>query len=157
MRTMSVAALLMEIQDVQAIGAGSYVNCTFYWDANEGTRSFTKAVQPAMPSRGVPNMVQGCYGAALHYLKAVTALGPDRARDGAAVCAAMKAMPTRDEAFGANIIRQDGLCMLPAFLYQMKSGSESTGPWDLQKLVATTPPERAWKPLAEEGCSIAPS
>jgi hypothetical protein len=29
--------------------------------------------------------------------------------------------------------------------------------WDLQKLVATSPAEQAWKPLAEEGCPLAPS
>ncbi len=43
MQTMKVAALLMEITDVQAIGteigAGLYVSATFYWDASEGTRA----------------------------------------------------------------------------------------------------------------------
>ncbi len=46
MRTMKVAALLMEITDVEAIGtdigAGLYVTSTFYWDASEGTRAFTR-------------------------------------------------------------------------------------------------------------------
>ncbi len=43
LQTMKIAALLMEITDVKAIGteigAGLYVSATFYWDANEGTRS----------------------------------------------------------------------------------------------------------------------
>ncbi len=68
----------------------------------------------------------------------------------------MKAMPTDDEAFGKNHIRKDGLCLLPSFLYQVKSTAESHGMWDLQKLVATTPGDQAWKPLAEEGCPLAP-
>ncbi len=104
---MKVAALLMEITDVQAIGteigAGLYVSASFYWDRDEGTRALTKAVQAAMPGGEPPNMIQaGCYASTLHYLKAVTAMGVDKARDGAAVCAQMKAMPTDDEAFGKN-------------------------------------------------------
>jgi branched-chain amino acid transport system substrate-binding protein len=159
---MKIAALLMEISDVQAIGteigAGLYVSCSYYWDASEGTRALTKAVQDIMPNKQPPNMIQaGCYASALHYLKAVTAMGADKARGGAAVCAQMKAMPTDDEAFGKNRIRKDGLCLLPAFLYQVKSPAESHGMWDLQKLVATSPAEQAWKPLAEEGCPLAPS
>ncbi len=162
MQSMKVAALLMEITDVQAIGTeiggGLFVSSTFYWDADEGTRALTKAVQPIMPAKQPPNMIQaGCYASALHYLKAVTAMGVDKARDGAAVCAQMKAMPTDDEAFGKNRIRKDGLCLLPSFLYQVKTPAESHGMWDLQKLVATTPADQAWKPLSEEGCPLAPS
>jgi branched-chain amino acid transport system substrate-binding protein len=69
----------------------------------------------------------------------------------------MKAAPTEDEAFGRASIRKDGLCLLPAYLYQVKTPGESVGKWDLQKLVATTPADQAWKPLAEEGCSLAPA
>ncbi len=162
MQSMKVAALLVEVTDVEAIGlaigAGLYVSTSFYWDKDEGTRSLTKAVQDAMPNKAPPNMIQaGCYASVLHYLKAVTALGVERARDGAAACAAMKAAPTEDEAFGRASIRKDGLCLLPAYLYQVKTPGESVGKWDLQKLVATTPADQAWKPLAEEGCSLAPA
>ncbi len=162
MQSMKVAALLVEVTDVEAIGlpigAGLYVSTTFYWDKDEGTRSLTKAVQDAMPNKAPPNMIQaGCYAAVLHYLKAVASLGVEKARDGAAACAAMKAAPTDDEAFGRASIRKDGLVLLPAYLYQAKSPAESAGRWDLQKLVAATPPDQAWKPLAEEGCSLAPA
>ena len=161
LQTMKVAALLMEITDVEAIGtqigAGLYVSATFYWDRDEGTRAFTRSVQAAMPGNAPPNMIQaGCYASTLHYLKAVSAMGVDGARDGAAVCAQMKAMPTQDEAFGTNTIRKDGLALLPAYLYQVKSPAESHNRWDLQKLVATTPAAAAWKPLAEENCPLAP-
>lgn len=162
LQTMKVAALLLEISDIQAIGteigAGLYASTSFYWDANEGTRRFTRAVQDAMPNGAPPDMIQaGCYGGALHYLKALTALGPERARDGAAACAQMKAMPTDDDAFGPGRIRQDGMCLLPAYLYQVKTAAESRSKWDLQKLVATTPATEAWKPLAEEACPLAPA
>ena len=159
--TMKIAGLLLELTDLEAIGTeiggGLYVSGTFYWDSNDGTRALTKAVQDQMPNKGPPTMIQaGCYASTLHYLKAVTAMGVDKARDGAAVCAQMKAMPTDDEAFGKNKIRQDGLALLPAYLYQMKTTAESKSKWDLQKLVATTSADQAWKPLSEEGCSLAP-
>ncbi len=162
LQTMKAAALLMEISDVEAIGteigAGLYLTGSFYWDQTDGTRKFANTVQQAMPNRQPPNMIQaGCYAGTLHYLKAVTAMGVERARDGAAICAQMKAMPTEDDAFGRNKIRADGLCLLPAYLYQVKSPAESTSKWDLQKLIATTPANEAWKPLSEEGCSLAPS
>ena len=162
MQSMKVAALLMEITDVAAvgteIGGGLYISGTFYWDASDGTRKFTKAVQEQMPDKVPPNLIQAAaYAGTLHYLKAVTALGVDKARDGAAVCAQMKATPTEDDIYGKARIRKDGLCMIPSYLYQVKTSKESTGQWDLQKLVATTPAEQAWKPLAEEGCSLATS
>jgi branched-chain amino acid transport system substrate-binding protein len=162
MKSMKIAALLVEVTDVEAIGTeiagGLYLTSTFYWDANEGTRTLTKAVQDSMPDKVPPNMIQAsCYASTLHYLKALTAIGADKARDGAAVCAQMKAMPTDDPVFGKNRIRKDGLCLLPVFLYQVKTPAESHGKWDLQKLVATSSPDEAWKPLAEEGCPLAVS
>jgi branched-chain amino acid transport system substrate-binding protein len=157
-----LAAMLMEMSDVKAVGTeigqGLYLTQTYYWDQNEGTRSLARAVQPKMPGNVMPTMIHaGCYGVTLHYLKALRAVGTQHAGDGAAICSAMKKMPTEDEAFGKNTIREDGLALLPAYLYQIKTSAESTGPWDLQKLVATTPAPEAWKPLAEEGCPLVKS
>jgi branched-chain amino acid transport system substrate-binding protein len=69
----------------------------------------------------------------------------------------MKAMPTDDDAFGKNTIRKDGLVLMPAFLYQVKTPAESKGMWDLQKLIATTAADEAWKPLSEEACALTPA
>ncbi len=162
-QTMKIAALLMEITDVKAIGteigAGLYVSSTFYWDASEGTRALTKAVQGAMPGGEPPNMIQaGCYAAALHYLKAVTAMGADKATR-----RRRRLRADEGDADRGRGVRQEqhpqgrALALLPAFLYQVKSAAESHGAWDLQKLVATTPADQAWKPLAEEGCPLAPA
>ena len=75
-RGMKLAALLMFITDVHALGLqtaqGLMLTETFYWDLNDRTRAFTDRVRPKMPSSIMPTMVQaGCYAAALHYLKAV--------------------------------------------------------------------------------------
>lgn len=68
--------------------------------------------------------------------------------------ARMKRMPTDDDAFGAGSIREDGRGVFPAYLFQVKSKAESTGPWDLYKLLATTPAAQAIRPLAEGGCKF---
>jgi branched-chain amino acid transport system substrate-binding protein len=46
---------------------------------------------------------------------------------------------------------------MPAYLFEVKKPSESHGPWDYYKLIATTPGNDAAPPLAEEHCSIAPA
>ena len=63
----------------------------------------------------MPNhMHAGVYAAVLHYLKAVDKVGSPA--DGAAVVAAMKAMPTDDPLFGKGTIRDDGRKMHPMYL-----------------------------------------
>ncbi len=37
---------------------------------------------------------------------------------------------------------------------QVKTPSESTGPWDVEKLIATIKAEDAFRPLEEGGCSL---
>ncbi len=157
--TMKIAALLMYINDVHGLGLeqaqGLNLTESFYWDLNDGTRAFTKRFQARMPNIA-PNMNNaGSYAGALHFLKAVQALGgPAKALDGAAVVAQMKAMPTEDDAFGKGSIRSDGMALVPSFLFQVKTPAESKYPWDYYKLVATTPADQAWKPLAEGGCPL---
>jgi branched-chain amino acid transport system substrate-binding protein len=36
---------------------------------------------------------------------------------------------------------------------QIKTPAESTGDWDLLKLVATIPGDKAFRPLADGGCA----
>ena len=67
----------------------------------------------------------------------------------------MKAMPTDDDCFGPGSIRADGRKMHPAYLFEVKRPEESKQPFDYYKLVATTPAEEAFRPLAEGGCTIA--
>ncbi len=86
-------------------------------------------------------MVQaGVYAGVLHYLKAVAALKSDD--DGTKVIAQMKAMPTDDTLFGKGMIRADGRKIHNAYLFEVKKPSESKGPYDYYKLLATIP---AWR------------
>ncbi len=71
----------------------------------------------------------GDYSGVLHYLKAVKALGVDRAKaSGRAVVAQMKAMPTDDDCFGAGSIRVDGRKIHPAYLFTVKSPRRAAVP-----------------------------
>ena len=161
-KQMKVAALLMYINDVHGLGLeaaqGLFLTESFYWDMNERTRAFTKRWQAVEPNV-VPNMTNVAnYAGTLHYLKAVKALGgADRAADGAAVAAQMKSMPAQDDVYGTTKIREDGLALIPAYLFQVKTPQESKAPWDYYKLVQETPADKAWKPLAEGGCSLVKS
>ena len=159
-RTMKFAALLMGIVDVHSLGLetgqGLLLTEAFYWGLNERTKRFANKVQPRMPNQVKPAMVHaGCYSATLHYLKAVADMGVAAAKaDGAAAVARMKAMPTDDDAFGQGRVREDGRKIHPSYLFELKTPAESSGPWDYYKVVAETPAEEAWRPLAEGGCPL---
>jgi branched-chain amino acid transport system substrate-binding protein len=66
----------------------------------------------------------------------------------------MKAMPTDDDAFGPGRIREDGRLLHPAYLFQVKSPTESKGPWDYYNLLATVSAEAAARPLRDGGCAF---
>lgn len=152
----SLAGLLVFLSDVKALGLktaqGLVLSETFYWDANDQTRAFSKRFGERMGGR-MPTMVHaGVYAGALHYLKAVAALN---SKDAKQVMAKMKEMPTNDPLFGKGKIRADGRKIHDAFLFQVKTPQESKGEWDLYKLVATVPGDQAFRPEGEGGCSLA--
>ncbi|WP_438278047.1 ABC transporter substrate-binding protein [Nitrobacter sp.] len=153
-----LAGLLMFISDVHSLGLnvaqGLNLSETFYWDANEQTRAFSKRFSERLKTHAMPTMVHaGVYAGLLHYFKALEALGGNP-HDGAKVVAKMKEMPTDDPLFGKGVIRIDGRAIHPAFLFEVKTPAESKGPWDLYKLVGTTPGDQAFRPLSESKCSL---
>jgi branched-chain amino acid transport system substrate-binding protein len=156
-KSMKLAALLMFITDVHALGLstakGLNLTESFYWDLNDGTRAFTNRVKSKTPNNW-PNMIHaGCYAATLHYLKTAHDMGVAEAKkDGVATVQRMKKMPAEDDCFGKTTIREDGRNLVPAYLFEVKAPAESKGPWDYFKLVATTPPDQAARPLADGHC-----
>ncbi|WP_135468011.1 ABC transporter substrate-binding protein [Crenalkalicoccus roseus] len=158
-RGQRLAALVMFISEVHGLGLeaaqGLVLTETFYWDLNDRTRAFTARVKGNFGLEA-PTMAQaGCYGAVLHYLKAVGDLGVAAAKaSGSETVSRMKAMPCDDDAFGAGTIRPDGRKLHPAYLFEVKSPQESRGPWDYYRLLRTTPGEQAFRPMAEGGCAL---
>jgi branched-chain amino acid transport system substrate-binding protein len=138
-----LVAPLMFIGDVHVLGLraaqGIVTSDPFYWDRDDGTRRFSRRLQPTV-GHARPNMgLAGCYAGTFHYLKAVTEMGIAEAkRSGAATVARMKAIPTNDDCFGQGKICADGRCLHSVCLYEVKSLVESKYPWDYYKLLATT-------------------
>jgi branched-chain amino acid transport system substrate-binding protein len=152
----SLAGLLVFASDVNALGLptaqGLTLTETWYWDANDTNREWTKRWQQERPGK-FPTMVQaGVYSGITHYLKAVTEL--KSAADGKAVVAKMKEMPTDDPLFGKGSIRADGRKIHPAYLFEVKKPEESKYPGDFYKLRATIPADEAFRPLKEGGCPL---
>jgi ABC-type branched-subunit amino acid transport system substrate-binding protein len=106
-----------------------------------------------------PNSVQaGQYAAVLHYLKAVVAMGPERARaSGRAAVDQMKAMPTDDPIFGKGQVRTDGRVIHDMHLFEVKSPEQSKEPWDYYTHRRTIPADQAFRPLNQGGCTLVPS
>ncbi|WPB85375.1 ABC transporter substrate-binding protein [Sediminicoccus rosea] len=159
-RGIKIASLLLFITDVHALGLqvaqGLICANTFYWDANDQTRALTRRIR-ALAGGDTPVAMShaGDYAGTLHYLKAVADMGVANAKaSGRATVERMKAMPTQDDAFGAGSIRIDGRKLHPAYLYEVKSPAESRYQHDYYKLLQTTTPEEAFRPLAEGGCSL---
>ncbi len=152
----SLAGLLVFASDVNAMGLASaqglVLTETWYWDANDANREWTKRWQQDRPGK-FPTMVQaGVYSAVTHYLKAVSAL--KSSADGKAVVAKMKETPTDDPLFGKGTIRADGRKIHDAYLFEVKKPAESKYPGDFYKLRATIPAAEAFRPLKGGGCPL---
>src|ERR1700761_4575694 len=91
----------------------------------------------------------GTYSAVRSYLKAVEASNSD---DPKVVIAKMRETPVNDAFTPNGRLRPDGRMVHDVYLVQIKSPAESQGEWDLLKLVATIPGDKAFRPLEAGGC-----
>ena len=154
----SLAGLLVFSSDVAALGLptaqGLALTETWYWDANDTNRAWTKRWHEAGAAGKFPTMIHaGVYAGITHYLKARLAMGAGE-HDGKSVVAKMKSMPTDDPLFGKGEVRADGRVIHPAYLFEVKKPSESKYPGDFYKLRATIPANEAFRPLNEGKCPL---
>lgn len=140
--------------DIFAIGLsaakGDLILTSFFEDASPAARRFSDAFygrRKAMPSQ----IQAGVYSAVRHYLQAVKDIDSD---DSAKVMARMKASSVSDAYATDGRIREDQRMVHDLYLVQVKSPEESKGPWDLVKLVATIPPDQAFRPLDRSRCPL---
>ncbi|HEX8168578.1 MAG TPA: ABC transporter substrate-binding protein [Beijerinckiaceae bacterium] len=150
----SLAGLLVYVNDVKSLGLqtaqGMLLTEAFYWDLDDDTRTWSKRFFERTGK--MPNMSQaGLYSATTHYLKAVQAAGTDET---GAVMKAMKAAPINDFFARDGRIREDGRMVHDMHLFEVKKPSESQGPWDLYRLVATVPGAEAFQPLDRSRCPL---
>jgi branched-chain amino acid transport system substrate-binding protein len=155
-KTMVIAGLSTLISDIHSVGLatthGLLLSLPFYWDLNDGTRAFSKRWAEQNNGR-MPTMMQaGVYGAVLHYLKAVDAVGSTT--DGKKVVDKMKELPTDDPLFGKGYVRADGRTIHNVYVFEVKKPEESKYPWDYFKLLDTIPGEKAFLTMEEGGCAL---
>jgi len=153
-KTQSLAALLVFINDIHALGLdvakGMLLTEAFYWDMNDETRKWSRRYFERM--KKMPNMIQaGTYSSITHYLRAVQAVGTD---DTAAVIAKMKATPINDFFVKNGRIREDGRMLRDMYLFEVKQPAESKYPWDYYKLKATIPANEAFLPAEKSVCPL---
>jgi branched-chain amino acid transport system substrate-binding protein len=150
-----LAGLVVFITDINSLGLdraqGLRLTSAFYWNLNDKTRAFSKRFGEKFKGK-MPTMVQaGFYSATLRYLQAIKETGTDKAET---VMAKLKSEKWDDPLFGPSYIRVDGRAMHDMYLFEVKAPSESKGPWDYYKLIATIPGEQAFRPLDEGGCPL---
>lgn len=153
-----LAGLLMFITDVHSLGlnVANGLNFTepFYWDLNDNTRAFSKRFQDRAKNKSMPTTVHaGVYASLLHYFKVLEAAGGN-SHDGLKIVDKMKETPTDDILFGKGTIQPNGRKIHDAYLFEVKKPSESKGPWDYYKVVATIPANQAFTPLDKSPCSL---
>ncbi len=140
-----LAGLLVFVSDVHSLGLqtaqGLQLTESFYWDQDDQTRAWSKKFFDKTNKE--PTMIQaGVYSSTLHYLEAVKATG---SIDGPTVMKELKSKPINDFIIRNGHIQDDGSLVHDMYLYEVKKPSESKGPWDLYKLVATIPGADAYK------------
>ncbi len=150
----TVAGLLVWLTDTHSLGLqaaqGMILTNAFYWDRDDETRAFSArfAERVGRP----PHMGDaGDYSSTMHYLKAVEAAGTT---DADAVMAKMREMPVNDFFAKGGVIREDGRMVHDMYVYQVKTPEESSGEWDVYKLVNTIPGDEAYRPLSESTCPL---
>ncbi|HEX4599552.1 MAG TPA: ABC transporter substrate-binding protein [Burkholderiaceae bacterium] len=150
----TLAGLLMSITDIHALGLktaqGMYLTEGFYWDMNDETRAWSRRFFEK--HQRMPTMSQaGDYSSVMHYLKAVRAVD---SVDAQKVMAQMKKTPVNDFFAKDGRIREDGRMVHDMYLFQVKKPSDSFGPWDYYKVVATIPAGEAFQPLSASRCPL---
>src|SRR3954453_16485683 len=149
-----LAALLFTLAEVHGLGLkaaqGLVLTEGYYWDLDDQSRGFAKRF---MERTGrMPNMIHsGTYSAVTQYLKAVQAAGTDET---AAVAKKMKEMPVDDFFARKGKVQDNGRMVHDMYLFQVKTPSESKGPWDYYKHLSTIPGDQAFATVQESGCNL---
>ena len=155
-RGQRVVGLAVYLSDIVSLGLeatqGATVVGNWYWDLNEGTRSFARRFGERMGGRMPTDLQANVYAAVTHFLRAADALGSST--DGRAVVAKMKALPTEDSIFGRGMIRADGRRVSPVYVFNVKSPAASHGRYDVYRLEREVPIEEAYRPIEQGGCPL---
>lgn len=151
-RTMTPVGLTATLLDIHALGLevtqGMYFTVPWYWNKTPEAAAWSQRYFDKIGR--MPTYSQaGNYSATTAYLNAIRQTGTDQTDT---IMKWLKSHPINDFFVHHGVIRADGRMMNDLTLLQVKAPSESTGPWDLHKVVATIPAETAYGPLSESTC-----
>jgi branched-chain amino acid transport system substrate-binding protein len=149
-----LAGLLIFISDIHSLGLqtaqGLQLTESFYWDQDDQTRAWSKKF--FAKTNKEPTMTQaGVYSATMHYLEAIKAAN---SVDGPSVVKELKSKPINDFIIRNGHIQDDGSLVHDMNLYEVKKPSESKGPWDYYKVLATIPGAQAFKRPRGNECPL---
>lgn len=150
----TMASLMVFITDIKAIGLsvaqGTQFVSGWYWDMNDASRTWANRYFER--TQRMPTMVQaGMYSSTTQYLKAIEATGSD---DPSVVREYLMKTPINDMFTQNGRVRVDGRMVHDMYLAQVKTPEESTGDWDLFKILSTIPADEAFLPLSESKCKL---
>ena len=151
-----LAGLLVFLSDIHSLGLkiaqGLTITSAWYWDKDDASRTFAKRFIARNPTGLPPTYIQaGIYTEVTFYLKAIQAAGTD---DADKVVAQMRKMKINDFMTKDGWLREDGRVMRDMYLEEVKSPAESKYPFDYLKILATIPPDQAFRPLKEGNCPL---
>lgn len=153
-KTMKMAGLLVFINDIHSLGLqatqGMYLTDGWYWDQSDAARAWSKKFEAKIGRK--PSMLQaGDYSSVTFYLNGVKATGTD---DADTLMKWMKSNKINDFFTQGGYVREDGRMIHDMYLMQVKTPTESKGPWDYYKIVATLPGEQVYTKLSESTCKL---
>jgi branched-chain amino acid transport system substrate-binding protein len=149
-----IVPLSLDIPFIEGAGGlqatqGMMMTLPWYPGANGAkSEAFASAFQKRQKTLA-PYLMAGLYSATRTYLLAAQATKSDDPRK---IFSWMQAHRI-DDGFTANgRLRPDGRMVHDVFLVQVKKPSESKGPGDAVKLIATIPGDKAFRPMDQGGC-----
>jgi branched-chain amino acid transport system substrate-binding protein len=142
------------ITDIKGMGLetaqGAVFVDAFYWNMDDRARAFGRAFfarTGKMPTVGQA----GVYSGTRHFLQTVK---DTDSVDADIVAPKMRATTVDDAVVRDGHIRVDGRLVKDVYVAQVKTPAESTEPWDLEKIIATIPGDKAFRPLSESECPL---
>jgi branched-chain amino acid transport system substrate-binding protein len=149
-----IVPLSMDLAAIQGAGGlpatqGMFMALPWYRDANPPKSEAWAEEFEKRQKTMAPYLMAGLYSATRTYLLAAQATGTD---DPKKIFPWMQSHVINDAFTAHGVLRPDGRMVHDVFLVQVKKPSESKGPRDLAKLIATIPGDKAFRPLAAGGC-----
>lgn len=151
---MKIVPLSMDLSAIAGAGGlqatqGMFMALPWYRDANPPKSEAWAQEFEKRQKTMAPYLMAGLYSAVRTYLLAAQATKSD---DPKKIFPWMQQHVIDDAFTKHGVLRPDGRMVHDVYLVQVKKPSESKGPQDLAKLIATIPGDKAFRPMADGGC-----